>query len=110
MLYTATDRRVKSTPRKVGLVARAVCGMRALDAMRSLYFCQKKAALAMRKLLSSAMHNAQNNFGVNAGDLFIRSIDCGKSMTLRRFSPRARGRSSRVLKIYSTVTIKLSSS
>lgn len=96
-----------STPRKMSLVAHSVRGLSVSDALIRLNFSNKRAALYLKKVICSAIANAQHNFNYDVDRLFLHEIVVGKSITLRRISPRAMGRAYRIKKVYSMVTVKL---
>ena len=99
---------LKSSPRKLNSVATLIRGDSAKLAIRKLEFCcRPKPALMIRKVIFSALANAQNNFGINVDNVFIYSISVDKASVIRRFRPRSRGRSNRICKFYSTVKIIL---
>ena len=106
-IYLARGSKINSTPSKMNIVAHLIRGCEAQKALYSLKFCRKKAAQTLSKILYSATSNAENNFGVDIENLYVYEVLVGKSITLRRFRARAKGRSGKILKIYSNVTIKL---
>lgn len=106
-VYIARCSKVRSSPSKVGLVAGLIRGCDAQKAIYYLKFCHKKVARSLSKILYSAVSNAENNFGVDIDNLYVYEVLVGKSITLRRFRARAKGRAARILKRYSNVTVKL---
>ncbi|CCF78517.1 50S ribosomal protein L22 [Wolbachia endosymbiont of Onchocerca ochengi] len=98
---------LKSTPRKLSLVANLVRNKKVSFANVQLKFCEKRAAGLIAKVLDSAVANAQHNYGLDIDSLYIKEILVGKSFTLRRIYPKAMGRANRVNKYYSNLTIKL---
>ncbi len=107
MIVRATARVLKSTPRKLNLVADLVRNKPVDFATVQLKFCDKKAAGLIGKVLGSAVANAQYNCGLDIDNLYIKEILIGKSFTLRRMYPRAMGRANRISKRYSNITIGL---
>lgn len=107
VIVKAGSRVLKSTPRKLNLVAGLVRNKRVSFATVQLRFCEKKAAGLIRKVLNSAIANAQYNYGLDIDNLYIKEILIGKSLTLRRVYPKAMGRANRVSKRYSNITVKL---
>lgn len=108
--YYVSEAKVKvlnSTPRKLGLVVALIRGKKVSDAIVSLKFCKKKAALAVCKVLNSALSNACHNKGADVDELYVGEVLVGKSMTLRRVHARAMGKACRIKKHYSNLTIKL---
>ncbi|CAN2144338.1 50S ribosomal protein L22 [Wolbachia pipientis] len=106
VIVKAGSRVLKSTPRKLNLVAGLVRNKKVSFATVQLRFCEKKAAGLIRKVLNSAIANAQN-YGLGIDNLYIKEILIGKSLTLRRVCPKAMGRANRVSKRYSNITVKL---
>ena len=106
-VYIAKGSKVRSSPLKVSLVAELIRGCDAQKAIYYLKFCRKRAARSLSKILYSAVSNAENNFGVDIDHLYVHEVLVGKSITLRRFRARAKGRAARILKKYSNVTVKL---
>lgn len=99
---------VKCSFYKLNLVANLIRGMSVLEADAQLSFCEKRIATVVKKLLSSAISNARNNFKMNSNDLYISRVDVGKAMVLKRSMPRGRGRSTRIEKRFSNLRIILS--
>lgn len=106
VIVKAGSRVLKSTPCKLNLVAGLVRNKKVSFATVQLRFCEKKAAGLIRKVLNSAIANAQN-YGLDIDNLYIKEILIGKSLTLRRVCPKAMGRANRVSKRYSNITVKL---
>lgn len=107
IIVKASARILKSTPRKLNLIADLVRNKKISFAIVQLKFCEKKAAVLMSKVLNSALANAQYNYGLDPDNLYVKEISIGKSLTLRRVHPKAMGRASRINKRYSNITIKL---
>ncbi|NUY39604.1 50S ribosomal protein L22 [Wolbachia endosymbiont of Litomosoides brasiliensis] len=107
IIIKASSRVLKSTPRKLNLVADLVRNKEVSFATMQLRFCKKKAAGLIGKVLSSAVASAQYNYGLDVDNLYIKEILIGKSFTLRRVYPKAMGRANKVSKHYSNITIKL---
>lgn len=93
--------------RKVSLVAGLVRGKRVNDALNALTFCRKRVAVDLKKLLLSAIANAENNHDMDPDLLYVSSIVVGKDFVLKRFSPRAKGRPGKIIKEFSNVTLIL---
>ncbi|WP_447582174.1 50S ribosomal protein L22 [Anaplasma marginale] len=98
---------LKSTPSKLNLVADLIRGQDVSTAVMHLKFCKKKAALFVGKVLRSAVANAQANHDVDLDSLYVKEVLVGKSFTLRRVRPRARGKACRIRKRYGSVVIRL---
>jgi large subunit ribosomal protein L22 len=93
--------------RKVALVAGLVRGKKANEALSALSFCRKRVAYDVKKLLLSAIANAQNNHAMDPDLLYVSSIFVGKDFVLKRFRPRAKGRPGKIIKEFSNVTVTL---
>lgn len=97
----------RMSPQKVREVADIIRGKKAGDAKNILEFTPRKAAGALKKLLDSAVANAENNFNMDPDTLFIKTIMVDEGQTMKRFVPRAQGRAAKILKRSSRVTIEL---
>jgi large subunit ribosomal protein L22 len=95
------------SPRKVRLVADLVRGKGVEDALKTLRFAQRAACLPLKKLIESAVANAENNHGLDIDTLWVREIRVDEGPTLKRFRPRAQGRAFRVRKRTSHVSVVL---
>ena len=104
----AVNRNVKSSPRKVNLLLRNIRGKKADIAIRDLTFAKQRIAFDIKKTVQSAIANAENNYQYDIDNLFIKEAYVGKSIVLKRFRARAKGRASPIKKPYSNVTIILS--
>lgn len=98
---------IKGSFYKLNLVADLIRGMSVVDADAQLTFCEKRIAVTVKKLLSSAIANAENNFKLDKSRLKIARVDVGKAMVLKRSMPRGRGRSTRIEKRFSNLRIIL---
>lgn len=98
---------VKISPIKLKMVTRPLRGMPVEKAIMVLTFSKKGITNEVKKVLKSAMANAENNHGMDIDDLIIDRVDVGKSMVLRRFRARAKGRGNRILKPFSSMRIVL---
>jgi large subunit ribosomal protein L22 len=96
---------LKASPQKLNLVAETIRGKHATVALSSLQFMKQKVAKDVAKALGSAVANAENNHSLDIDSLFVKEAYVGKSMTLRRFHARGRGRGARVVKHYSQITV-----
>lgn len=96
---------IRVSPRKLNIVAGAIRGMKAEDALVQLEFMKKRVAKDVRACLQTAVANAENNHNLNVDDLKISEVLVGKSFVMKRMRPRARGRSSRIHKPFSGLTI-----
>jgi large subunit ribosomal protein L22 len=95
---------------KVRLVADQVRGMRVEEALGLLEFSSKKAAHIVKKVLDSAIANAENNEGADVDELKVSSIFVDEGMTMKRLRPRAKGRADRILKRSCHITVKVADS
>jgi large subunit ribosomal protein L22 len=96
---------LKASPQKLNLVAETIRGRHVSAALNNLAFMKQKVAKDVAKALSSAVANAENNHQLDIDNLFVKEAFVGKSMTLRRFHARGRGRGARVEKHYSQITV-----
>jgi large subunit ribosomal protein L22 len=101
----AVGRGVRSSPRKLNLVAQSIRGKTAEQALNELTFSPKRVAKLVKKVLQSAIANAENNHELDVDDLVVTEASVGKNMVLKRFHARARGRGARVEKPFSQITI-----
>lgn len=103
----ATLRMVRSSPRKLNDVAKLIRGLSASQALVQLTFSKRKAAVDAKKLLQSAIANAENNHNLDVDNLYVAQAYVGKALVMKRFRARARGRGARILKPFSNMTIIL---
>ena len=103
----AVNKNVRSSPRKVSIVLDHIRGKKADVALRDLDFTRKKIAIDVSKTVKSAIANAENNFQFDIDNLFIKEAYVGKSLVMKRFRPRAKGRASPIKKPFSRITIVL---
>ena len=96
---------IRGSAQKLNLVAGLIRGKKAGDAMNILAFSTKAMAVDARKVLASAIANAENNHNLDVDALVVAEASVGKSISMKRFTPRARGRSSRIVKPFSRVRI-----
>jgi large subunit ribosomal protein L22 len=101
----AVGRNVRSSPRKLNLVAHSIRGKPAEEALNELTFSPKRVAKLVKKVLQSAIANAENNHELDVDDLVVTEASVGKNMVLKRFQARARGRGARIEKFFSQITI-----
>ena len=104
----AVNRNVRSSPRKINLLLKNIRGQKADIAIRNLSFARQRIAHEIKKTVQSAIANAENNNQYDIDNLYIKEAYVGKSIVLKRFRPRAKGRASAIKKPYSNVTIILS--
>ena len=99
---------VRSSVRKLNPILRSIVGKKVDVAIRDLQFSAKRISKDIRKTISSAVANAENNFQYDIDNLVVKEAYCGKKIVMKRFRPRAKGRAAPILKPWSTVTIILS--
>ena len=99
---------VRSSVRKLNPILRGIVGKKVDIAIRDLEFSEKRITRDIRKTISSAVANAENNFQYDIDKLIVKEAYCGKKIIMKRFRPRAKGRAAPILKPYSSVTIILS--
>ena len=99
---------VRSSVRKLNPILRSIVGKKVDVAIRDLQFSEKRITRDIRKTISSAVANAENNFQYDIDKLFIKEAYCGKQVIMKRFRARAKGRAAPILKPYSNLTIILS--
>ena len=101
----AIGKSLKTSPQKANLVLSMIRGKNAGDALSLLTFSKKRISEQVSKILKSAISNAENNHQLDIDKLYVKEASVGKSMVLKRFRPRARGRSGKILKPFSRVRI-----
>ena len=106
-IVKAINKNVRSGARKANLVLNFIKGKKADIAIRDLEFTRKKVAEDIKKTVKSAVANAENNYQYDIDNLYIKEAYVGKSIVMKGFRPRAKGRASPIKKPYSRVTIIL---
>ena len=101
---------IRSSVRKLNPILKSIVGKKVDVAIRDLQFSEKRVTRDVRKTISSAVANAENNFQYDIDKLIVKEAYCGKKIVMKRFRPRAKGRAAPILKPWSTVTIILSES
>ena len=99
---------IRSSVRKLNPILKGIVGKKVDVAIRDLQFSEKRITKDIRKTISSAVANAENNFQYDIDKLIVKEAFCGKKIIMKRFRPRAKGRAAPILKPYSSVTIILS--
>ena len=99
---------IRSSVRKLNPILRSIVGKKVDVAIRDLSFSNKRISNDIRKTISSAVANAENNFQYNIDKLIVKEAYCGKQIVMKRFRPRAKGRAAPIKKPYSNLTIILS--
>ena len=103
----SVNKNVRSSTRKLKPILRSIVGKNVDKAIRDLTFSDKRISKDIKKTISSAVSNAENNFQYDIDNLFVKEAYCGKQVVMKRFRPRAKGRASPIMKPYSNLTIIL---
>ena len=106
-LVKSVNKNVRSSVRKLKPILKAIVGKKVDIAIRDLSFSEKRISKDIKKTISSAVANAENNYQYDIDKLIIKEAYCGKQITMKRFRPRAKGRASPIMKPYSNLTIIL---
>jgi len=101
----AVSRMLRVSPQKLNLVAQLIRGKKVASALADLQFSRKRIAKDVRKCLESAIANAENNHDLDVDELVVAEAHVGKSIVIKRFTPRGRGRVGRIFKPFSHLTI-----
>ena len=107
-LVRSVNKNIRSSTRKLNPILKGIVGKKVDLAIRDLDFSNKRICKDIKKTLSSAIANAENNFQYDIDKLFVKEAYCGKQINMKRFRPRAKGRAAPILKPYSNLTIILS--
>ena len=106
-IVKAINKNVRSSPRKINILLKNIRGKKADVAIRDLSFARQRIAFEIKKTVQSAVANAENNNQYDIDNLYIKEAYVGKSLSMKRFRPRAKGRASSILKPFSKLTIIL---
>ena len=98
---------IRSSVRKLNPILKSIVGKKVDVAIRDLSFSEKRISKDVKKTISSAVANAENNFQYDIDNLIVKEAYCGKQIVMKRFRPRAKGRAAEIMKPYSNVTIIL---
>ena len=101
----AVLRTIRISPRKLNLVAQLIRGKKVSTALADLEFSRKRIAGTVRKVLQSAIANAENNHDLDVDNLIVAEAHVGKALVMKRFHARARGRGARIMKPFANLTI-----
>ena len=96
---------MRTSPQKLNLVAAMIRGKEASKAVADLTFCSRRIAGEVKKVLQTAIANAENNHQLDVDRLFVKEATVGKTMVMKRFRARARGRGAQILKPFSNLTV-----
>ena len=102
------NKNVRSSVRKLKPILKSIVGKKVEIAIRDLSFLEKRVSKDVKKTISSAVANAENNFQYDIDNLVVKEAFCGKQVIMKRFRARAKGRAAEIMKPYSNVTIVLS--
>ncbi len=106
-IVKAINRNIRSSPRKINVLLKNVRGKKVDIAIRDLSFARQRIAHEIKKTVQSAISNAENNYQYDIDNLYVKEAYVGKSIVLKRFRARAKGRASAIKKPYSNLTIIL---
>ena len=106
-LVRSINKNVRSSTRKLKPILKSIVGKKVDIAIRDLTFSEKRISKDIKKTISSAIANAENNYQYDIDKLVVKEAYCGKQITMKRFRARAKGRASAIMKPYSNVTIIL---
>tara|TARA_B100000965_G_C19125535_1_gene555173 strand:- start:175 stop:573 length:399 start_codon:yes stop_codon:yes gene_type:complete len=104
----SVNKNVRSSVRKLNPILKAIVGKKVDIALRDLTFSEKRISKDIKKTISSAIANAENNYQYDIDNLVVKEAYCGKQIVMKRFRARAKGRAAPIIKPYSNVTIILS--
>ena len=104
----SVNKNVRSSVRQLKPILKSIVGKKVEIAIRDLSFSEKRISKDVKKTISSAVANAENNFQYDIDNLFVKEAFCGKQVIMKRFRARAKGRAAEIMKPYSNVTIVLS--
>jgi len=104
----SVNNNIRSSVRKLNPILKGIVGKKVDIAIRNLQFSEKRITKEIRKTISSAVANAENNNQYDIDNLIVKEAYCGKKIVMKRFRPRAKGRAAPILKPYSSITIILS--
>jgi len=107
-LVKSVNKNVRSSTRKLKPILKSIVGKKVGVAIRDLTFSEKRISKDVKKTISSAIANAENNFQYDIDKLIVKEAYCGKQVVMKRFRPRAKGRAASIKKPYSNLTIILS--
>ena len=106
-IVKSVNKNVRSSVRKLKPILKALVGKKVDIAMRNLTFSEKRISKDIKKTISSAVANAENNFQYDIDKLIVKEAYCGKQVIMKRFRARAKGRAASIMKPYSNLTIVL---
>ena len=101
----AISSNIRTSPQKLNLVAQSIRGLNAGAALAQLTFSKRRIAVEVKKVLQSAIANAENNHQLDVDRLIVAEAFVGRGLVMKRFSPRARGRAGKIMKPFSNLTV-----
>jgi len=107
-IVRSVNKNIRSSTRKLNPILKSIVGKKVDIAIRNLSFSDKRISKDIKKTISSAVANAENNFQYDIDNLVVKEAYCGKQIVMKRFRPRAKGRAAPIKKPYSNLTIILS--
>ncbi len=107
-IVRSVNKNIRSSTRKLNPILKSIVGKKVDIAIRNLSFSDKRISKDIKKTISSAVANAENNFQYDIDNLVVKEAYCGKQIVMKRFRPRAKGRAAPIIKPYSNLTIILS--
>ena len=107
-IVKSINKNVRSSTRKLNPILRGIVGKKVDVAIRNLTFSEKRISKDIKKTISSAIANAENNYQYDIDKLIVKEAYCGKQVIMKRFRARAKGRAASIMKPYSNLTIVLS--
>ena len=107
LISIAKDNSIRISPLKIGSIVRLIVNLKVSKAVNQLKFSQKRISKSVLKVLNAAIANAENNKQMDIDKLFVKEAFVGKSLSMKRFRPRAKGRASSIVKPFSKLTIVL---
>ena len=107
-IVRSVNKNIRSSTRKLKPLLKSIVGKKVDLALRDLAFSDKRISKDIKKTISSAVANAENNFQYDIDNLVVKEAFCGKQIIMKRFRARAKGRAAEIMKPYSNVTIVLS--
>ena len=107
-LVRSINKNIRSSTRKLKPILKSIVGKKVDIAIKNLSFSEKRISKDIKKTISSAIANAENNYQYDIDKLIVKEAYCGKQVVMKRFRARAKGRASGILKPYSNLTIILS--
>ena len=107
-MVRSVNKNVRSSTRKLNPILKAIVGKKVDIALKDLTFSEKRISKDIKKTISSAIANAENNYQYDIDNLIVKEAYCGKQIVMKRFRPRAKGRAAPIKKPYSNLTIILS--